>query len=104
LRTHFGQLMNVENDRIERLGTTRAESKVESRTIEEVERVLRKVRRAKQQVQMTSCWKHGRSESKTGLDTLLEIFNTIMEREKMPDKQRNSTSIPIFKNEGDIKD
>ena len=92
-RTHFGQPLNVESDRIERTAAT----------IEEVERVFRKIKRAKQQFRMTSWWKHRRSEGKTGVYKLLEIFKTIMEREKMPDMERNSTLIPIGKNKGHIK-
>ena len=73
-RTYFEQLMNMKKDRIERIIATRAESEVESITIDEIERVLTKMKRAKQQIQMTSCG---------GMEDL-DIFNTQRENEKMP--------------------
>ena len=103
-RTYFEQLMNVENDRIERITATRAESEVENLTTEEVERALRKMKKSNATGPDDIPVKAWKVLGKTGVDILLEIFNTIMVSEKMPEEWRNSTLISIFKNKGDIQD
>ena len=103
-RTYFEQLMNVENDRIERVIATRAESEVENITTEDVERALRKMKKGNATGSddiPVEAWK---AVGKTGVDILLEIFNTIMDSKKMPDEWRDNTLIPIFKNKSDIQD
>ena len=103
-RTYFEQLMNVENNRIERVIATRTESEVENITTDEVERALGKMKKGKATGPddiPVEAWK---VLGNTGVDILLEIFNTRMDSEKMPDEWRNSNLIPIFKNKGDIQD
>ena len=94
----------MENERIERVIARRAESEVESIAIWEVERALKKMKMGKATGPddiPVGTWKVIRN---TGVNVPLEIFNTIMENEKMPDEWRNSMLIPIFKNKGDIQD
>ncbi|XP_047493551.1 uncharacterized protein LOC125042129 [Penaeus chinensis] len=103
-RTYFEQLMNVENDRIDRGIEAIPEEVMDVIIAEEVERALRKMKKGKATGPddiPVEAWK---VLGRTGVIILLEIFTTIMETEKMPDEWRESTLIPIFKNKGDIQD
>ena len=89
-KTYFEQLLNVENDRIERVIATSAESEVENITTEEVERALRKMKKGKATGPDDIPEETWKVLGKTGVDILQGIFNTIMESKKMPDEWRNS--------------
>ncbi len=103
-RTYFEQLMNDENDRIDRVIEPRPEEDIEVITAAEVERALRKMKKGKATGPddiPVEAWK---VLGRIGVEILLRIFTTIMETENMPDEWRQSTLIPIFKNKGDIQD
>ena len=96
--------MNVENERIEREVEAARESEIEEVSVEEVRRALQKMKRGKAVGPddiPAEAWK---CLGAIGTDVLTDMFNKIIETEKMPDEWRKSTLVPIFKNKGDIQE
>ena len=87
----LNHLMNVENERIERLVPPSVETEVEKVSVEEVTRVLGKMKRGKAVGPddiPVEAWKCLGQE---GIEWLTNLFNEILVTEKMPDEWRNST-------------
>ena len=107
-RSYFEQLMNVENERINRTVEARAETVVEAIAEEEVEKALGKMKKGKATGPDDIPVEAWRVLGHAGVKILLEIYTTITTittiSERMLDEWRDSTLIPIFKNKGDIQD
>ena len=102
-RGYFQKLMNEENPRERRQEQQETvNTEVAEITPEEVESALGKMKNGKAVGPdniPAEVWKY---LGTAGVKYLTDIFNRIMEGEKMPDKWRRSILVPIFKNKGDI--
>ena len=99
---YFEQLMNVENERVEREigpGTERQVPEIER---EEVVAAMKKMKKGKAVGPDDIPIEAWRVLGEAGVDILLDILSGIMQTEKMPEEWRESILIPIFKNKGDI--
>ena len=97
------QLMNVENDRNERVVEPGEETAVEEIKEEEVAAATRRMKRGKAVGPNNIPVEAWRVLEWLGVEILIDMFEKIMETEKLPDEW-SSTLIPIFKNEADIKE
>ena len=101
-KMYFEQLMNVENERIEWEVEPSRESEIGEVSVEEVRRALQKMKRGKAVGPDDIPEEAWKCLGAIGTDVLTDMFNKIIETEKMPDEWRKSTLVPIFKNKGDI--
>ena len=103
-RSYFKQLMNVENDRNERVVEPGEETAVEEIKEEEVAAAMRRMKRGKAVGPDNIPVEAWKVLGWLGVEILTDMFAKIMETEKIPDEWRSSTLIPIFKNKGDIQE
>ena len=104
-KCYFEDLMNVENERENRLDDVEiVEREVEGISMDEVRRAVKKMKKGKAvgpddiPVEAWLCL------GEMGVRFLFRLFNRILNGEKMPTEWRRSILIPIFKNKGDVQD
>ncbi|XP_042872733.1 uncharacterized protein LOC122253579 [Penaeus japonicus] len=73
-------------------------------TQDEVKRALKKMKRGKALGPDNIPIEAWISLEEAGVGYLTSLFNKILAEERMPDKWRKSTLIPIYKNKGDAQD
>ena len=100
--TYFEQLMNVENERVEREIEPGMESQVPPIEREEIVAAMKKMKRGKAVGPDDIPIEAWKVLGEAGVDMLLEILTGIMQSETMPEEWRESILIPVFKNKGDI--
>ena len=100
--TYFEQLMNVENERVEREIEPGMESQVPPIEREEIVAAMKKMKRGKAVGPDDIPIEAWKVLGEAGVDMLLEILTGIMQSETMPEEWRDSILIPVFKNKGDI--
>ena len=103
-KNYFEKLMNVENDRERREEVLSAkEQTVEPISKEEVWEAVNKMKNGKavgpDEIPV-EVWK---SLGDEGCSFLCELFNDILESESIPEKWRQSTLVPVYKNKGDVQ-
>ena len=103
-KEYFEELMNVENEREQRLEEVSAvDQDVAKISQDEVRRALKRMKSGKAvgpddiPVEVWKCLGEVAVEFLTGL------FNRILDSEKMPEEWRRSVLVPIFKNKGDVQ-
>lgn len=102
-KEYFEKLLNVENERFIRDDGEPNEQLVGEVTRQEVEGALKKMKNGKATGPdgiPVEVWKVLEGE---GVDMLHQLIRKIMEKEVIPEKWRESTLIPIFKEKGDIQ-
>ena len=101
---YFEQLMNVENERIERDVAQNEKSEVEEVSRTELKSAMKRMKKGKAVCPddiPVEAWECLGDE---GIDWLTNLFNSILASEEMPEEWRASTLVPIFKNKGDIQE
>ena len=100
-RSYFDQLMNEENERIQREVPAREEGRLWIVLgEEEVRKALSKMKKGKAVGPDDIPVEAWRALEGKGVTWLTEILCRVMASEKMPDEWRHSTLIPIYKNKG----
>ena len=97
--------MNVENPSTERHIEGKAETQIEEITLDEIFSAIRKMKNG-EAVGIDDIPAKARKVlgGVTRVRLLLGILRNIIISERIPNKWRNSTLIPIFKNKGDLQD
>ena len=102
---YFEELMNVENERENRLDNAEiVEQEVDGISMDEVRVAMKKMKKGKAvgpddiPVEAWLCL------GEIGVRFLFRLFNRILNGEKMPTEWRRSILVPIFKNKGDAQD
>ena len=97
--------MNVENPSTERHIEGKAETQIEDITLDEIFSAIRKMKNG-EAVGIDDIPAKARKVlgGVTRVRLLLGILRNIIISERIPNKWRNSTLIPIFKNKGDLQD
>ena len=103
-KNYFDQLMNTENEWIAREVTENEEGEVREITAVEIVEALKKIKKGKAVGPDNIPAEAWKCLGQTGVEKLRHLFNGILETEKIPDKWRWSTVVPIYKNKGDIQD
>ena len=102
-KDYFEKLLNEENERLIRDDGDPNDQFLGEVTRQEVERALKKMKNGKSIGSdgiPVEVWKVLRGE---GVDILHQLIKEIMKKEAIPEKWRESTLIPIFKEKGDIQ-
>ena len=100
-RSYFDQLMNEENERMQREVPAREEGRLWIVLgEEEVRKALSKMKKGKAVGPDDIPVEAWRALEGKGVTWLTEILCRVMASEKMPDEWRHSTLIPIYKNKG----
>ena len=102
-KDYFEKLLNEENERLIRDDGEPNDQLVGEVTREEVEGALKKMKNDKSigpDEIPVEVWK---ALGREGVDILHQLIRGIMEKEVIPEKWRESTLIPIFKEKGDIQ-
>ena len=100
---HFEKLLNEENERFIRDDGEPNDQLVREVTRQEVEMALKKMKDGKAigpDGIPVEVWK---ALGREGVDMLHQLIREIMEKEVIPEKWREGTLIPIFKDKGDIQ-
>ncbi|KAK3506756.1 hypothetical protein QTP70_023753, partial [Hemibagrus guttatus] len=103
-KEYFEELMNEENEREKRVeGVNSVEQKVDKIRKDEVRKALKRMKSGKAvgpddiPVEVWKCL----GEAAVGF--LANLFNRVLESERMPEEWRRSVLVPIFKNKGDVQ-
>ena len=103
-KEYFEDLMNIENARDRRLEEVdELNQEVQRISGEEVKKVMKRMKGGKavgpDQIPVEA-W---RSLGEMAVGWLTELFNRILDGERMPEEWRKSVLVPIFKNKGDVQ-
>ncbi|KAK3530863.1 hypothetical protein QTP70_003631 [Hemibagrus guttatus] len=100
----FEELMNEENEREKRVeGVNSVEQKVDKIRKDEVRKALKRMKSGKAvgpddiPVEVWKCL------GEAAVEFLANLFNRVLESERMPEEWRRSVLVPIFKNKGDVQ-
>ncbi|KAK3543779.1 hypothetical protein QTP70_027191, partial [Hemibagrus guttatus] len=103
-KEHFEELMNEENEREKRVeGVNSVEQKVDKIRKDEVRKALKRMKSGKAvgpddiPVEVWKCL------GEAAVEFLANLFNRVLESERMPEEWRRSVLVPIFKNKGDVQ-
>ncbi|KAK3554542.1 hypothetical protein QTP70_025394 [Hemibagrus guttatus] len=103
-KEYFEELMNEENEREKRIeGVNSVEQKVDKIRKDEVRKALKRMKSGKAvgpddiPVEVWKCL------GEATVEFLTNLFNRVLESEKMPEEWRRSVLVPIFKNKGDVQ-
>ncbi|KAK3511080.1 hypothetical protein QTP70_030147 [Hemibagrus guttatus] len=103
-KEYFEELMNEENEREKRVeGVNSVEQKVDKIRKDEVRKALKRMKSGKAvgpddiPVEVWKCL------GEAAVEFLANLFNRVLESERMPEKWRRSVLVPIFKNKGDVQ-
>ena len=102
-KDYFEKLLNEENERLIRDDGEPNDQLVREVTRQEVEMALKKMKDGKAigpDGIPVEVWK---ALGREGVDMLLQLIREILEKEFIPEKWRESTLMPIFKDKGDIQ-
>ena len=102
-KSYFEKLLNEENERLMREDGEPNEQLVGEITRQEVERALKKMKNGKSMGPEGIPVEAWRALGGEGVDIVHQLIREIMEKEVIPEKWRESTLIPIFKEKGDIQ-
>ncbi|KAK3506985.1 hypothetical protein QTP70_034266 [Hemibagrus guttatus] len=103
-KEYFEELMNEENEREKRVeGVNSVEQKVDKIRKDEVRKTLKRMKSGKAvgpddiPVEVWKCL------GEAAVEFLANLFNRVLESERMPEEWRRSVLVPIFKNKGDVQ-
>ncbi|KAK3511475.1 hypothetical protein QTP70_008958 [Hemibagrus guttatus] len=103
-KEYFEELMNEENEREKRVeGVNSVEQKVDKIRKDEVRKALKRMKSGKAvgpddiPVEVWKCL------GEAAVEFLANLFNRVLESERMPEEWRSSVLLPIFKNKGDVQ-
>ncbi|KAK3517308.1 hypothetical protein QTP70_002953 [Hemibagrus guttatus] len=103
-KEYFEELMNEENEREKRVeGVNSVEQKVDKIRKDEVRKALKRMKSGKAvgpddiPVEVWKCL------GEAAVEFLANLFNRVLESERMPEEWRRSVLVPIFKNKGDVQ-
>ncbi|KAK3575295.1 hypothetical protein QTP86_023417 [Hemibagrus guttatus] len=103
-KEYFEELMNEENEREKRVeGVNSVEQKVDKIRKDEVRKALKRMKSGKAvgpddiPVEVWKCL------GEAAVVFLANLFNRVLESERMPEEWRRSVLVPIFKNKGDVQ-
>ncbi|KAK3522566.1 hypothetical protein QTP86_024988, partial [Hemibagrus guttatus] len=103
-KEYFEELMNEENEREKRVeGVNSVEQKVDKIRKDEVWKALKRMKSGKAvgpddiPVEVWKCL------GEAAVEFLANLFNRVLESERMPEEWRRSVLVPIFKNKGDVQ-
>ncbi|KAK3556732.1 hypothetical protein QTP70_015066, partial [Hemibagrus guttatus] len=103
-KEYFEELMNEENEREKRVeGVNSVEQKVDKIRKDEVRKALKRMKSGKAvgpddiPVEVWKCL------GEAAVEFLANLFNSVLESERMPEEWRRSVVVPIFKNKGDVQ-
>ncbi|KAK3525151.1 hypothetical protein QTP86_019536 [Hemibagrus guttatus] len=103
-KEYFEELMNEENEREKRVeGLNSVEQKVDNIRKDEVRKALKRMKSGKAvglydiPVEVWKCL------GEAAVEFLANLFNRVLESERMPEEWRRSVLVPIFKNKGDVQ-
>ncbi|KAK3567223.1 hypothetical protein QTP86_014414, partial [Hemibagrus guttatus] len=103
-KEYFEELMNEENEREKRVeGVNSVEQKVDKIRKDEVRKALKRMKSGKAvgpddiPVEVWKCL------GEAAVEFLANLFNRVLESERMPEEWRRSVLVPIFKNKGDLQ-
>ncbi|KAK3532154.1 hypothetical protein QTP86_009025 [Hemibagrus guttatus] len=103
-KEYFEELMNEENEREKRVeGVNSVEQKVDKIRKDEVRKALKRMKSGKAvgpddiPVEVWKCL------GESAVEFLANLFNRVLESERMPEEWRRSVLVPIFKNKGDVQ-
>ncbi|KAK3562612.1 hypothetical protein QTP86_002148, partial [Hemibagrus guttatus] len=103
-KEYFEELMNEENEREKRVERVNSvEQKVDKIRKDEVRKALKRMKSGKAvgpddiPVEVWKCL------GEAGVEFLANLFNRVLESERMPEEWRRSVLVPIFKNKGDVQ-
>ncbi|KAK3567105.1 hypothetical protein QTP86_009809 [Hemibagrus guttatus] len=103
-KEYFEELMNEENERGKRVeGVNSVEQKVDKIRKDEVRKALKSMKSGKAvgpddiPVEVWKCL------GEAAVEFLANLFNRVLESERMPEEWRRSVLVPIFKNKGDVQ-
>ncbi|KAK3553592.1 hypothetical protein QTP70_005764 [Hemibagrus guttatus] len=103
-KEYFEELMNEENEREKRVeGVNSVEQKVDKVRKDEVRKALKRMKSGKAvgpddiPVEVWKCL------GEAAVEFLANLFNRVLESERMPEEWRRSVLVPIFKNKGDVQ-
>ncbi|KAK3519644.1 hypothetical protein QTP86_017598 [Hemibagrus guttatus] len=103
-KEYFEELMNEENEREKRVeGVNSVEQKVDKIRKDEVRKALNRMKSGKAvgpddiPVEVWKCL------GEAAVEFLANLFNRVLESERMPEEWRRSVLVPIFKNKGDVQ-
>ncbi|KAK3563338.1 hypothetical protein QTP86_021817, partial [Hemibagrus guttatus] len=103
-KEYFEELMNEENEREKRVeGVNSVEQKVDKIRKDEVRKALKRMKSGKAVGPddiPVEVWK---SLGEAAVEFLANLFNRVLESERMPEEWRRSVLVPIFKNKGDVQ-
>ena len=104
-KEYFDNLLNHENPRERRETRTEGrERDVEDISGEDVRTGLRKMKKGKAQGPNDITVEAWIALGNKGVEFLVNFFNRLLQREKMPDEWRRSVLVPLYKGKGDIKE
>ncbi|KAK3521503.1 hypothetical protein QTP70_007968 [Hemibagrus guttatus] len=103
-KEYFEELMNEENEREIRVeGVNSVEQKVDKIRKDEVRKALKRMKSGKAvgpddiPVEVWKCL------GEAAVEFLANLFNRVLESERVPEEWRRSVLVPIFKNKGDVQ-
>ncbi|KAK3539832.1 hypothetical protein QTP70_013351 [Hemibagrus guttatus] len=103
-KEYFEELMNEENEREKRVeGVNSVEQKVDKIRKDNVRKALKRMKSGKAvgpddiPVEVWKCL------GEAAVEFLANLFNRVLESERMPEEWRRSVLVPIFKNKGDVQ-
>ncbi|KAK3526050.1 hypothetical protein QTP70_012885 [Hemibagrus guttatus] len=103
-KEYFEELMNEENEREKRVeGVNSVGQKVDKIRKDEVRKALKRMKSGKAvgpddiPVEVWKCL------GEAAVEFLANLFNRVLESERMPEEWRRSVLVPIFKNKGDVQ-
>ncbi|KAK3520909.1 hypothetical protein QTP86_002418, partial [Hemibagrus guttatus] len=103
-KEYFEELMNEENEREKRVeGVNSVQQKVDKIRKDEVRKALKRMKSGKAvgpddiPVEVWKCL------GEAAVEFLANLFNRVLESERMPEEWRRSVLVPIFKNKGDVQ-
>ncbi|KAK3572671.1 hypothetical protein QTP86_004033 [Hemibagrus guttatus] len=103
-KEYFEELMNEENEREKRVeGVNSVEQKVDKVRKDEVRKALKRMKSGKAvgpddiPVEVWKCL------GEAAVEFLANLFNRVLESERMPEEWRRSVLVPIIKNKGDVQ-
>ncbi|KAK3511388.1 hypothetical protein QTP70_006111 [Hemibagrus guttatus] len=103
-KEYFEELMNEENEREKRVeGVNSVEQKVDKIRKDEVRKALKRMKSGKAVGPddiLVEVWK---CLGEAAVEFLANLFNKVLESERMPEEWRRSVLVPIFKNKGDVQ-
>ena len=103
-KEYFEELLNVENDRIQRDVQQREIRDVQAISEEEVRDAMRKMENNKAVGPDNIPIEAWKCLGREGIEWLTKLYGKVWETGKMPDEWRKSVLVPIFKKKGDIQE